>query len=386
MNLSPQHAAGIYIHFPFCTKRCSYCDFNVYAVPEIPQERYSRAVLKEIQTRSKDLHGKQVISVFLGGGTPSLWEPAWIGRTLACIQDQGGLAPDAEISMEVNPNECSPELLDAVHSMGVNRVSVGVQSLRSDLLHSMDRLHSPEQALQALEWIGSRGFKSWSADLIFGLPGQEIATWTEDIHTILTTGAPHISAYNLMVEPGTLLRQRVERGHVELPEDSVQVEMLQVGRSLAREQGFIPYEFSNFCQPGHDSLQNRLYWDGSDYLGIGAGAHGFRWSGQSGVRQSNIRKFGAYMNAVEQTGYAPDFREDIDPLTHAIELMMTGLRRDTGVSLSTIKTKTGIDVETVWEPILSDLLDEGHLVRDGEKWILAEDSIPLSDGIFVRFF
>ena len=327
-----------------------------------------------------------MVSVFLGGGTPSLWEPEWIGRTLQCIREEINLAPDAEISMEMNPNECSEELMSQVHSMGVNRVSLGVQSLQGDLLRSMDRLHSPEQALQALEWLRKSNFRSWSADLIFGLPGQELSGWVNELNTLLSTGVPHVSAYNLMVEPGTPLLQRLERGQVELPEESVQVAMLTEGRRILRDAGFLAYEFSNFCQPGHESVQNGIYWDGTDYLGIGAGAHGFLWTGESGVRQSNIRKFGSYMDAIERNGKAPDFQEEIDPHTHAIELLMTGLRRKTGVSLEVISRKTGMDVAAHWEAVFCELTEAGHLQQDGETLVLSEAAIPLSDGIFVEFF
>ena len=377
---------GIYIHFPFCTTRCHYCDFNVYAVPVIPQEAYTDGIVKELETRASEFSDYPVVSVFLGGGTPSLWDSNQVERVLQTVRDQYNLDPSAEITMEMNPNETSEKGLDAILEAGCNRVSLGVQSLRDPLLQKMDRRHTAQQAIEALGWLPGRGFNSWSADLIFGLPGQTLAVWEEDLRTLLSLEVPHLSTYNLMVEPTTPLHRMVHQGKVELPEDDVQVQMLMSGRALVREHGLTPYEISNSALPGHESIHNSLYWTGSPYLGIGAGAHGFIPREGGGRRQMDIRKFTEYMRHIQETGAAVGTWEEVSAETHGVELLMTGLRRSEGVHLGELSDQTGLDIDGLYATPMSRLVEAGLLQRQGERIQLTEASIPVSDAIFLEFF
>ena len=381
-----KEGAGLYIHFPFCSRLCHYCDFNVYAVPDIPQEAYTNAVIKELESRAQLLEGKTLLSIFLGGGTPSLWDTAQVSRVFDVVKHHFDLSPDVEISVEMNPNETSPEILEGFRKAGCNRVSLGVQSLRDDLLKNMARRHSATQAIEALNWITKAGFTSCSADLIFGLPGQTLNMWQEDLEHILDIGVPHLSTYNLMVEHGTPLYLQVKRGKVALPEDSLQVEMLMEARKIIRSRGLQPYEISNSAKPGHDSIHNEIYWNGLAYLGIGAGAHGFIPADGGGKRQANIRKFTRYMNAIAESGSAVEGEEHVDPTTHAIELMMTGLRRTHGISLSEVAKRTQLDQHTLFHDEIMQLLSEGFLARSTDRLFIPEEHLPVSDSIFLRFF
>jgi oxygen-independent coproporphyrinogen III oxidase len=377
---------GIYIHFPFCTTRCHYCDFNVYAVPTIPQETYSDAIVKELETRASDCSDFPIISIFLGGGTPSLWDTRQVSRVLQTVREHYTVDPHAEVTMEMNPNETSEAGLDAILEAGCNRVSLGVQSLRDPLLKKMDRRHSAHQAIEALSWLPNRGFKSWSADLIFGLPGQTLEVWEEDVQSLLDTGLPHLSTYNLMVEARTPLHRMVQQGKVVLPKDEDQVQMLMVGRELVRRQGLEPYEISNSARPGHESIHNNLYWNGNPYLGIGAGAHGFLPKEGGGRRQMNIRKYAEYMRSVLANGTAIETWENVSPETHGIELLMTGLRKTEGIHIGTLNDRTGLPIDHIFKEQFTDLVKEGLLIQSGDWLRLTEESIPVSDAIFLKFF
>lgn len=386
MAAIPPIDAGIYIHFPFCTARCHYCDFNVYAVPDIPFESYTLAIENELRTRSHELEGHPIRSIFFGGGTPGLWGPPWMKRVLDVLNTHFELRSDIEITLEMNPNETSPEALDGYLEAGCNRVSFGVQSLRDPILRSMDRRHSSAQAIQALSWMAGRGYTSWSADLIFGLPGQTVDIWLEDLESTLALSPPHISAYNLMVEPTTPLFRMVRDGKVVLPGEDTQVDMLLEGRRVLREGGLNPYEISNASLAGHESIHNRLYWDGSPYLGIGAGAHGFHPQNGGGIRRANIRKFGEYIRAAQDTGTPIASQEEVDPATHAQELLMTGLRQTTGVDLYRLSQQTGLNLAKIYAAPLQEMVENGQLIRTGDRFHIPEASIPISDAIFLRFF
>ena len=381
-----QAGAGIYIHFPFCSNRCHYCDFNVYAVPDIPQQSYTEAIIRELKHRSSLLGNMPIQSIFLGGGTPSLWLTEHVKDVLQVVRDHFQLTTDVEVTVEMNPNETSPEILDGFIEAGCNRVSLGVQSFRDDLLKRMDRRHSSYQAIQALRWIQSSGFRSWSGDLIFGLPGQSLEIWLEDLEQLLDLGVPHLSTYNLMVEQGTPLYLQVQRGQVTLPEDELQVEMLVKGREVIRQKGREPYEISNSSIPGHESLHNQLYWDGSPYLGIGAGSHGFIPNGAGGRRQSNIRKFTEYITSATHTGSAVQSEEKVDAATHAVELIMTGLRRTRGIDLSEVGQRTRLNPDSIFPAQIDALLEEGLLISSRNRLFIPEKHIPVSDAIFLRFF
>jgi oxygen-independent coproporphyrinogen-3 oxidase len=254
----------------------------------------------------------------------------------------------------------------------------------------MDRIHSADEARDAMRAAAKIGFQSWSADLIFGLPGQSMERWKTDLREVLSFSPPHLSVYNLMVEPGTPLWMMVRDGKVRIPPDTLQLEMLQFAAEEITEQGLARYEISNFCQPDHHSRHNLFYWTGRPYLGLGAGAHGFVSSNPDtqglGKRQVNIRKYSDYMNAITATGTAIAGEENIDAETHLRERLMTGLRLDEGVDLKELNTITGFDTSEVYADVLNTLEDEGLIARSDERIRLTPRGLPISDAVFLRFF
>ncbi|NUN14806.1 MAG: radical SAM family heme chaperone HemW [Myxococcales bacterium] len=384
---------GIYIHFPFCRRRCHYCDFNTYAVLAIPVEEYTSAIIRELETRAESMAHIEISSVFLGGGTPGLWGADPVRRVLECVRAHYRVTPTAEITIEVNPGECGVDLLRAYRDVsGCNRVSFGVQSLSDKLLAAMDRLHSADQARQALQDADRAGFRRYSADLMFGLPGQSLKRWVKDVREIASMGLSHVSLYNLMVEPNTPLYLRVRDNKVRLPREKLQVEMLEQGFFHLAEFGLTRYEISNFAKPGQESVHNLHYWQGRPYLGVGAGAHSFVAAANHnspdavGIRTSNVRKFGEYMKSVQADGTAIAFSEEISPLTHLRERLMTGLRLIRGVDLDDVKQATGIDPRVPFGPVISSLVSAGLVQYDNNTLSLSEHAIPISDSVFARFF
>jgi oxygen-independent coproporphyrinogen-3 oxidase len=272
---------------------------------------------------------------------------------------------------------------------GCNRVSLGVQSLTDELLQAMDRIHGGDEARAAMRAVVEAGYQTWSADLIFGLPGQDLTGWLHDLGEVLEHDSPHLSVYNLMVEEATPLHTMVRRGTVVLPDEGVQLEMLLAARERIEAAGLSRYEISNFARPGHASRHNSLYWMGRPYLGIGAGAHGFVPDDRQGVlgrREANIRKFVPYMDAITQEGTAIASAEDIDAPMHLRERMMMGLRLDAGIDLAEVAGITGIDPAEVMRTSLERLEAEDFLSREGSVLRLTERGLPVSDAVFLRLF
>jgi len=359
-------------------------------VDVIPVESYTSAVIRELETRSESLDGAEIASVFLGGGTPGLWGPEPVRRVLEAVESLFGSSTSREITIEVNPGECDETMLTAYREVsGCNRVSLGVQSLTDSLLVAMDRIHGADEARAAMRAVVEAGYEDWSADLIFGLPGQDLRGWLADLEEVLSYDSPHLSVYNLMVEEATPLYTMVRRGSVVLPAEEIQLDMLLQARERIEAAGLKRYEISNFARPGHGSRHNSLYWTGRPYLGIGAGAHGFVPDGRPGIlgrREANVRKFVPYMEAIARDGSAIHSSEDIAPTVHVRERMMMGLRLEKGVDLAEVAAVTGIDPAVVMGTSLAALAAEDFLVFEGSVVRLTERGLPVSDAVFLRLF
>ena len=285
MNEEP---LGLYIHVPFCTVKCSYCDFNSYAGIEDMQSEWEAAALTELSLWAPRLSGREISTVFIGGGTPSLLPGESIRRLLDSIRSQMQLAPDAEITLEANPESAQPERLLSYRASGVNRVSMGVQSLNSTELVFLDRIHSAERAEEAFAEIRVAGFDNVNLDLIYGLPGQTLETWQSTLNQVLTwsgNGPDHISCYALTVEEGTPLAARVASGRVIEADPDHVAEIADWTAARLSQAGFDQYETSNYARNGLTSRHNLIYWRNQEYAAIGPGAHGF----VDGVRYQVVR-------------------------------------------------------------------------------------------------
>ncbi|HEX9050550.1 MAG TPA: coproporphyrinogen-III oxidase family protein [Anaeromyxobacter sp.] len=333
---------GVYVHFPWCTHRCPYCDFAVTTGPQPGERRYARAVLGELALRAEAFDGLAPASLYLGGGTPSLWDPGDVREVLGAIRERFRLPPGAEVTIEANPDSCDRERLRAWRAAGVNRVSIGAQSFDRGVLAKLGRRHGPEAAERAIrdaaEIVGNV-----SVDLIYGARRSTVETARADAARAVAAGAVHVSAYALTLDAEVLAEEvplaRLRRaGRLPLPsEDETRAQAAAI-RSALRRAGLARYEISNFARPGRASVHNRLYWDGESYLGLGAGAYGCLRGPEGGasVRYGNLRDAAAYAGAA-LAGRLPTAEEDrIGTAADRNERLMLALRTRDGAPLSSL--------------------------------------------------
>lgn len=283
---------SVYIHIPFCTVKCGYCDFNAYAGMDSLKTSYEQALVSEVDAWRHVFEGREVTTIGFGGGTPGEMQPGAIATVIESIRRQAPLANDAEISLEANPGTTDIEYLRALRAAGVNRISFGAQSFDAAELAFLDRIHSPQAIGAALQLARRAGIPSVGLDLIYGLPGQELASWLHSVEAAIGVAPDHLSCYALTVEDGTPLAERVDRGEVlPLDPDSV-ADMYEGASDRLAAAGYSQYEISNWAHPGHESRHNQVYWMDGHYLGIGAGAHGF----VDGERYENMAHPRAYID------------------------------------------------------------------------------------------
>ena len=331
---------GVYVHFPYCLQKCPYCDFNSH-VPKRGQAYapYTEAVLRELDARLPELMGGRLVSIFFGGGTPSLWAPQDVARVIDKIQSSLGMA--TEITLEANPGAVERGKLGGFKDAGINRVSMGVQALDDALLRQLGRIHDRGEALEALAQIQDTGFASHSIDLIYAVPGQSPAAWQATMAEIVSLATPHVSAYNLTYEPGTLMSEWKEQGRVKPVSEEHEAVMFDMTYATFAAAGLAPYEISNFAQPGHESIHNQLYWRSQKYLGVGAGAHSFTGH----TRRGGVKAPAAYVSSWSGGALAPapfELEEQIDPATHAHEQLLMGLRTQRGWDAARSERELGV--------------------------------------------
>lgn len=356
--------SGLYIHVPFCRSKCAYCDF--YSIGGSPERHkaYLNALVAEWEMRRGELPGP-TSTIYIGGGTPSVIHPD-LWRPILDRLPQ----PQGEFTIEANPDDVTPEWVEAIHSLGVNRVSMGVQSLDSGLLSLMGRRHSPSRAIEAVKTLRRGGIDNISLDLIYGIPGQTIAKWEESLSEILRLRPEHLSAYILSYEPGTRLTRMAEEGQIIPLTDDAVLEMYTHLCETTLEAGYLHYEISNFALPGHQARHNSSYWDGTPYLGLGPGAHS--WDGKR-TRRANPSSLRQWSEALA-AGRAP-FEEEIET--------DDSLFNDTVITH--LRTSFGIKATPQLTALAAPFLRDGSmLLRDGYLRI-AEASWPVADSIMEAF-
>lgn len=363
---------GLYIHWPFCLSKCPYCDFNSHLAQDIDSDLWQRAMLDELDwmlERAEQITSKSrlVDTVFFGGGTPSLMPPSIISAILDRLARNGQLADQPEITAEANPTSAETARLAAMHTAGINRLSLGVQSLRPDGLAFLGRNHSAGEALAALQ-TAARLFNSVSADLIYGWPDQTLADWRADLDRITGLDIPHLSAYQLTIEPGTVFASRARRGERLAVSDDRMADFYEATRISLAGAALPAYEISNHARAGHECRHNLNYWRSGDWLGIGPGAFG-RITGSTGrVETSNRRSPQGWLDAVIEKGCGLD-RETSQPLAEMLEeRLMMGLRLAEGVDLSADEQAGHINQDA-----LNDFIAAGWLNLSGGRLIASPD-------------
>jgi putative oxygen-independent coproporphyrinogen III oxidase len=343
---------GVYVHFPYCLSKCPYCDFASTAARQIPDERYTKAILAELKQRvqTKQLQNREVTSIFIGGGTPSLWAPHSVGQVLEAISTQLTLAAGCEITLEANPGAADAERFTGYRAAGVNRLSMGVQSFQTSTLATLGRAHDGATAQRAFEAARRAGFDNVSMDFIYGVHGQTEAQVESDARAAVALGSEHLSAYALTLDKASLaeevpLAKQLARGEVHLPPDETVIAMQRVVRDVFLGAGLERYEISNYAKPGFHSRHNALYWTGGEYLAVGTGATGFV-KGEAPVRYSNQRSAEKYLAEVEAGRLPESSHEVLTALELFEERVAMGLRLVNGVDLEAVCSAFGQSAES----------------------------------------
>jgi oxygen-independent coproporphyrinogen-3 oxidase len=371
--IQAMESLALYIHWPFCLAKCPYCDFNSHVRDRIDQARFATALRAELSWEAARLGPRRLTSIFFGGGTPSLMDPATVAGLIADARSLFAASDDIEITLEANPTSVEQAKLAAFAQAGVNRISIGVQSLHAEDLARLGRQHSPAQAIAALET--ARGiFPRLSFDLIYARPGQTLAAWRAELRQALSLAADHLSLYQLTIEPGTAYEALHRAGQIVLPDDDTAAELYDATAEEAARFGLAPYEISNYARPGSESRHNLAYWRYADYAGIGPGAHGRVTLGDRLVATRRHRAPEPWAERVAAQGHGSTAEEAIAPAERAREMLLMGLRLAEGIDAARFQARTArtlaesIDAETLTRAIEADYLtwDTKRLRATGE--------------------
>lgn len=365
---------SLYVHVPFCASRCGYCDFNTYtaaelgAAPGASQDAYLAAAVAELDLARGVLgESHPVQSVFFGGGTPTLLPADALAGLLAAVRERFPLAPGAEVTTEANPESVDRRYLDTLVEHGFTRLSLGMQSARSGVLAVLERRHTPGRVGDVVGWAREAGFGSVSLDLIYGSPGETLDDWRASLETALGFGPDHLSAYSLIVEPGTRLAARIGRGELPAPDDDFHADCYLLAEDRLTEAGFAAYEVSNWARPGHESRHNLAYWLGHDWWGIGPGAH----SHVNGVRWWNLRHPRDYTARLASEQSPAQAREVLDAEQRRVERVLLELRLAMGLPLEVLAPSERGRVASVVSSGLG-VVDQGRLRPTLQGRLLAD--------------
>jgi len=373
-------AAGLYVHIPFCSSRCSYCDFATGLYQSELAERYVAALIEEIRTSRHC--GANVDTVYFGGGTPSLLAPAQLDRILATLSEQFEIDQASEVTLEINPGSVTREKLEAFRSLGINRASFGAQTFDDRELAKLGRSHTADDALKTFADLRNAGFTNISFDLIAGLPGQTLAGWQRNIRQALELNPEHLSFYLLEVHSGTPLAEHIRRGLQPVPDDDLAGVMYQWMLDQACGAGYEHYEISNLCRPGFNSRHNVKYWTTTPYIGFGCSAHSY--DGQM-RRWSNHRDVLKYVETIENDGSPVVDEQELSESDVRAEALFLGMRLMRGVDARHYRESFGVDLRETHAADLDRFRKAGLLEFDGDLIRLTRTGALLSNEVFAAF-
>lgn len=340
MSPDAEPGFGIYVHWPFCQSKCPYCDFNSHVVAHVDQSRWAKALAGEL-ARYRELTGpREVTSIFFGGGTPSLMAPETVGAVMEAIAGLWHVPDGVEATLEANPTSVEAENFLGYRAAGINRLSLGVQSLDDEQLKFLGRLHSAKEALAAIA-LARETFPQLSFDLIYARPGQTPESWTTELREALSHAADHLSLYQLTIEEGTAFERLYEKGAFHLPDEDAAAALYALTADICAEKGLKAYEVSNYAVPGAECAHNLVYWRYGDYVGVGPGAHGRLSVDGNRIATIARRMPGDWLETVEATGDGTQTTEEVSPSEQGDEMILMGLRLEEGISLARYEAITG---------------------------------------------
>ena len=395
MNREP---LSLYLHIPFCSLKCAYCDFNSYAGLDDLVEPYCDALISEMRLWGEVVgSGRPVSTVFFGGGTPSLLPLTQVERIMAALRASFALEPDAEVSLEANPGTVHLAYLRGLRAAGVNRISFGVQSFHDGELAALDRIHSAEEAAQCYRWAREAGFQRINLDLIYGLSEQPMERWQQTLERAIHLAPDHLSAYALTVEEGTKLAYDIDRGRIPEPDGDMQAEMYEWSCERLTRAGYRQYEISNWARPGGECRHNLVYWRNGEWLGLGAGAHS-HWAGLRFAVVYSPRRYIELVNAAAAAALdaGPEPRqllrrmsqvtyvEEQSPEAAMADAAILGLRLNEGLDLTDFEERYGKPVDAAYGPALNEMTSAGLLERVNGLLRLTARGRLLANEVFVR--
>jgi oxygen-independent coproporphyrinogen III oxidase len=372
--------AGIYIHIPFCRHKCNYCNF--YSTPaSFDAKVFASAIINEAKLRNYFLRMEKVETIYFGGGTPGLFHPDVINEIILELSNLFTFNPNIEITIEVNPDDISIEWLESLRKTQVNRISIGIQTFNNVALKYLERLHSGEHGLKAIKMIKDAGYTNISADLIYAIPGQTNEMLQSDIEVLTEMDIPHISAYNLTVEPSTRLTLQIRKGIRKAVSTDQGAQHFEIVVKALEEKGYLHYEISNFCKPGLFSKHNTSYWQGVKYLGLGPSAHSF----DGGIREWNVSNVKRYVDAIK-AGIILSESETLSQEDKYNEYIMTGIRTMWGCSLFYIESEYGLKFKEYCLEQAKPWIKDGSIIIQDNSLILSFQGKFLADGIASSMF
>ena len=371
---------ALYIHWPFCVSKCPYCDFNSHVRETTDQAAWLDALLADMAYEAGQIGGRPLTSIFFGGGTPSLMPPATVAALISAAELHWGFAPDIEITLEANPSSVEAARFSDLAAAGVNRVSLGLQSLDNEVLKLLGRAHDVEEGLAALE-VAQKAFSRVSFDLIYALPAQTLSGWEAELRRALSFGTGHLSLYQLTIEPGTRFETLVRTGALTPKDPDEAAEFYELTDALTTEAGLPRYEISNHARLGEESRHNLTYWRYGSYAGIGPGAHGRR-GGMATIRHKKPENF---LNAVTRNSHGAQQEDALSPAEQAREALLMGLRLREGIDLADIARRTGVKVDALIDAdAATRLAGYGLIILSGSRITVLPDGMLLLDRILAE--
>jgi putative oxygen-independent coproporphyrinogen III oxidase len=376
----PLPPLGLYIHLPWCERKCPYCDFNSHETEDVPEDHYIRTLLQDLREDSPMIQGRAVETLFIGGGTPSLFSAEAIQKLMRGIAQLIPLAPTLEATMEANPGSADADKFYAFKDAGINRLSIGIQSFDNAQLQTLGRIHTSDQAYAAIDFARQAGFDSFNLDLMHGLPAQTLLSAKTDLLAAIACKPSHLSWYQLTIEPNTVFHKRPPQ----LPVEDELADIQQYGEQLLADNGYAQYEVSAYSQEGFNCRHNSNYWSFGDYLGIGAGAHGKISFPDGRIKRYNKRRQPQeYMSVTSQAFVASTRTLHRDEI--AGEFMMNALRLNDGFTLPQFASRTGLSYAQL-EPQLELLCQRELLVRDRNAVRATDTGRRFLDSVIAEFF
>lgn len=375
---------GLYIHIPFCRRKCRYCDFVSF--PDLKYEDlYFIALVEEMRLYSPLMKDRLFDTVFIGGGTPTVLKNGRVEAILNAARGFFAIAPEAEITCEANPESATQEKLSELKTAGVNRLSIGLQSADDCLLRTIGRVHNYKDFLKAYRVARSSGFENINIDVMHGLPGQTCETYLDTLEKVCDLGVEHISSYALILEEGTRLFDDISEGKLSLPDPDEVADMQDAGFDLLRKHGYSRYEISNFALPGHECRHNLNYWDNGEYLGLGLNSHSALRINGEWVRFSNTSDLGEYIDKLGKRSLPVNNTEKIERSEEMFETIMLGLRKCSGISRKSFEERFGVDPLTNYAAAIAELSLDGMIEVTDERLFLNDRGLDYQNEALLKF-